>query len=80
MIIKVTLKGATKQIFYPKIYVSVLVRASFDGLDFIIAVKSVNNYILFSFSDQKAASRRSAVNIVTDEKIDAVAPLFELNA
>ena len=55
-------------------------RASFDGLDFIIAVKSVNNYILVSFSDQKAASRRSAVNIVTDEKIDAVAPLFELNA
>ena len=80
MIIKVTLKGATKQNFYPKIYVSVLVRTSFDGLDFIIAVKSVNNYILFSFSDQKAASRRSAVNIVTDEKIDAVAPLFELNA
>ena len=58
-------------------------RASFDGLYFIIAVKSVNNYILSSSSDQKAASRRSVVddmNIVIDEKIDAVAPLFELNA
>ena len=58
-------------------------RASFDGLYFIIAVKSVNNYILSSSSDQKAASRRSvvdAMNIVIDEKIDAVAPLFELNA
>ena len=66
--------------FLSKIYVSVLVRASFDSLDFIIAVKSVNNYILLSFSDQKAASRRSAVSVATDEKIDAVAPLFELNA
>ena len=58
-------------------------RASFDGFYFIIAVKSVNNYILSSSSDQKAASRRSVVddmNIVIDEKIDAVAPLFELNA